>query len=36
MFLGWSYDHFTDDAAGAARYYWMSTNMAEWITLANY
>ena len=34
MFLGWSHNHFADDAAGTARYQWMSTNMADWIALA--
>jgi hypothetical protein len=36
MFLGWAYNHFANNAAGAARYNWMSTNMAEWITLASH
>jgi hypothetical protein len=36
MFLGWAYNHFANNAAGAARYNWMSTNMVEWITLASH
>jgi RHS repeat-associated protein len=36
MFLGWAYNHFATDTAGAARYDWMSTNMAEWIALASH
>jgi hypothetical protein len=35
MFLGWAFNHFAGDAAGAARYNWMSTNMADWLTQAN-
>jgi RHS repeat-associated protein len=36
MFLGWAYNHFSVNSpeeamAGAARYAWMTTNMAEWI-----
>ncbi len=31
MFLGWAYNHFKADPAGAARYAWMTTNIAEWI-----
>jgi RHS repeat-associated protein len=31
MFLGWAYNHFRDDQAGAARHAWMTTNVAEWI-----
>ncbi len=34
MFLGWSYNHFAPDAAGAARYQWMSDHMSVWIALA--
>jgi RHS repeat-associated protein len=35
MFLGWTYNHFADNAAGAARYDWMETHMAGWIELAS-
>ena len=35
MFLGWSYDGFTDDPAGRARYDWMEDHMAEWIDQAS-
>ncbi len=35
MFLGWAYNHFANNAAGAARFHWMSTNMAEWIAQAS-
>ena len=34
MFLGWAHNHFTNDAAGVARYQWMSDNMFRWINLA--
>jgi hypothetical protein len=34
MFLGWAYNHFADDPAGAARYQWMAVNMPRWIALA--
>ena len=34
MFLGWAYNHFADDPAGAARYQWMAANMPHWIALA--
>jgi len=34
MFLGWSYNHFASDAAGAARYGWMQSHMPGWIDLA--
>ncbi len=34
MFLGWSYNHFANDAAGAVRYQWMAENMPDWIALA--
>ena len=35
MFLGWAFDGFSDDAAGAARYDWMDANMPEWIAQAS-
>ena len=35
MFLGWTYNHFADNAAGAARYDWMETHMAGWVELAS-
>jgi len=31
MFLGWAFNGFSDDPAGAARYTWMDSNMPEWI-----
>ena len=36
MFLGWSYNHFANDFAGAgtARNNWMNANMPRWIALA--
>jgi len=34
MFLGWAYNHFADNPAGAARYQWMNVNMPRWMTLA--
>ena len=34
MFLGWAYNHFANDPAGAARYQWMAVNMPRWIALA--
>ena len=35
MFLGWAFDGFSGDAAGAARYDWMDANMPEWIAQAS-
>jgi len=34
MFLGWSYNHFAGNAAGAARYGWMQSHMPSWIERA--
>jgi len=34
MFLGWSFNGFAPNQAGAARYSWMSANMPRWIALA--
>ena len=34
IFLGWAYNHFADDPAGAARYQWMAVNIPRWIALA--
>lgn len=34
MLLGWTFDGFTDDPAGQARYAWMDEHMAEWVDLA--
>ena len=34
MFLGWAYNHFASNPAGAARYQWMNTNMPRWMALA--
>jgi hypothetical protein len=36
MFLGWSYDGFTDDPAGRSRYDWMQGHLAEWIEQASH
>jgi hypothetical protein len=35
MFLGWTYNHFAANEAGAARYDWMETHMAGWIARAS-
>ena len=34
-FLGWAYDHFSNDAAGRARDIWISRHAAEWIQQAS-
>jgi RHS repeat-associated protein len=32
MFLGWSYNRWSDSDAGRARSQWMTTNMADWMS----
>jgi hypothetical protein len=31
MFIGWTFELFADNSAGAARLHWMTTHLAEWI-----
>lgn len=36
MFLNWTYNSFADDSAGRARYNWMASNMALWVSQASH